>query len=92
MENISMPFLFCHHKVKDFDLWKRVFDSHATAQKKAGLTLQYLLCNLEDPNDIFMLFEVEEIEKGKNFVTSTDVPGAQNESGVIGKPEIYFLF
>lgn len=86
-----MPFLFCHHKVTDFDLWKRVFDSHATAQKKAGLTLQYLLRNLEDSNDVFILFEVEEIEKAKAFVTSPDVPGTQKGSGVMGKPEIYFL-
>jgi hypothetical protein len=91
MEGTAMPFLFCHHKVADFDLWKRVFDSHAAAQKEAGLTLQYLLRNLEDPNDVFMLFKVEEIGRAKTFVTSPDVPGAQNESDVMGKPEVYFL-
>ena len=86
-----MTYLLCRNKVADFATWKRVFDSHSTAHREAGLTLKQLLHNLENPNDVFMLFEVEDLKKAKAFVASPDVPDAQEKSGVVQKPDIYFL-
>jgi len=82
---------FCRNKVADFEKWKAVFDSHTQAHREAGLILQHLWQNIDDPNDVFFLFEVEDISKAKAFITSPAAPDAKEKSGIIGEPEIYFL-
>lgn len=86
-----MAHMLCRNKVTDFEKWKAVFDSHTQAHREAGLILQHLWQNIDDPNDVFFLFEVEDIGKAKAFIISPNVPDAQEKSGVIGEPEIYFL-
>jgi hypothetical protein len=86
-----VTYLLVRHKVKDFDAWKAVFDSHVRAQQEAGLGVERVLRNLDDPSEVVLLFEVLDLEKARGFVTSTDVPGAQTDSGVLDKPDIYFL-
>ena len=86
-----MKYMLCRNKVADFAPWKMVFDSHAEAQRQSGLHLQSLWRGLDDPNEVFMLFEVKDIEKARSFVTSTKVPDAQRQSGVQEKPDIYFM-
>lgn len=83
--------MIVRHKVADFAKWKRVFDSHSVAQQQAGLMVRQVLRNIDDPNEVFLLFEVADLEKGKRFVSSPDVPDAKQQSGVIDKPDIYFL-
>jgi hypothetical protein len=77
--------------VADFSSWKRVFDSHAAAQRESGLRVEKVLRNLEDPNEVFLLFEVSDLEKARGFVSSPEVPGARRESGVLDTADIYFL-
>ncbi len=68
-----------------------MFDSHAEAQRQSGLHLQRLWRGIDDPNEVFMLFEVTDIEKARSFVTSPEVPDAQRQSGLLEKPDIYFM-
>jgi len=86
-----MGYLICRNKVADFDRWKAVFDSHAAAQRASGLKLEHLWRGIDDPNEVFMLFAVDNLEKARGFVTVPKVPQAQQESGLIGKPDIYFV-
>ncbi len=86
-----MIHMLVRHKVSDFTKWKRVFDSHAAAQRKAGLVVMQVLRNMDDPSEVFLLFEVEDLAGARRFVTSPEVPGAQVASGVVGTPDIYFL-
>ncbi len=86
-----MTYLLCRHKVADFSAWKRVFDSHAEAQREAGLIVEKVVRNVDDPNEVFMVFEVTDLEKARGFVTSPDVPEAQEQSGVLEEPDLYFL-
>ncbi len=86
-----MTYLICRHKVADFAQWKRVFDSHAEAQRQAGLRLEHLWRSIDDENEVFILFQVDDVEKARGFVSSPDVSEAQEASGVIGQPDIYFV-
>jgi hypothetical protein len=86
-----MDYLLCRQRVTDFDRWKGVFDSHVAAQRDAGLSVQQVWRNLDDPNDVFMLFQVTDIAKARNFVTAPDVPEAVKESGAVGPAEVFFL-
>jgi hypothetical protein len=83
--------LLVRHKVEDFAAWKKVFDSHAPAQREAGLSIKNIFHNADEPNEVFLLFEAETIEGARGFVTSPRVPNAQEVSGVIDEPDIYFL-
>jgi len=86
-----MKYMLCRNKVADFGAWKDVFDSHAEAQRQSGLHLKNLWRGLDDPNEVFMLFEVTDIEKARSFVSSPKVPEAQRQSGLLQKPQIYFM-
>lgn len=86
-----MTYLICRNKVADFDRWKRVFDSHAEAQRASGLRVQHVWRNIDDPTDVHMLFQVDDLAKARAFVNSPKVSETQRASGLIDKPEMYFV-
>jgi len=86
-----VKYMLCRNKVADFTQWKRVFDSHAEAQRQSGLHLKHLWRGLDHPNEVFMLFEVTDIDKARSFIASPSVPDAQRQSGVVEKPDIFFM-
>lgn len=86
-----MGYLLVRHKVKEFQEWKRVFDAHKEAQRQAGLRIEKVMRNLYEPNEVFLLFEVTDLAKARGFVFSPQVPDARADSGVVDKPDIYFL-
>jgi len=86
-----MGYLLVRHKVKEFQDWKRVFDSHKHAQVEAGLRIEKVMRNLYEPNEVFLFFEVIDLAKARGFVFAPEVSNAQEGSGVVDKPDIYFL-
>ena len=86
-----MPYLLVRHKVRDFAKWKTVFDSHADAQRRCGLTVRHVLRNADDHPEVFLFFDAETIAGAKDFVFAPQVPAAQQDSGVLDKPDIWFL-
>jgi hypothetical protein len=86
-----MPYLLVRHKVADFSTWKAGYDSHSPARQKAGLQEEHLLRNIDDPNEVILLFEAEDIEKAREFANSSDLRETMQKVGVIDKPDIYFL-
>lgn len=83
--------LLVRHEVVDFVRWREVFETHREAQEAAGMELLHLWRNVDEPNEVVLLYEVEDPEKAKDFVYSSEVPDAQNASGIIDEPDIYFL-
>jgi hypothetical protein len=86
-----MGYLLVRHKVKEFQEWKRVFDAHKDAQVEAGLRIEKVMRNLYEANEVFLFFEVTDLAKARRFVFGSEVPRAQEESGIVDKPDIYFL-
>ncbi len=86
-----MNYLLVRHKVADFEAWQRVFDSHAEAQQKAGLRIARVLRNLDDPHEVFLFFEVTDLEGARGFVDSPVASSGREESGVVDEPDVYFL-
>jgi hypothetical protein len=87
----SMNYLLVRHKVADFSKWKPVYDAHLPAREKAGGTELYLLRSIDNPNEVIILFEIEDLKKAREFVVSDDLRQRMQESRVIDKPDIYFL-
>ena len=83
--------MLIRHKVSDFAKWKPVYDEHASARQNAGLRDLHLLRNTENPNEVILLFSVEDPEKAKAFAASDDLRQAMQKAGVSDKPDVYFL-
>ena len=86
-----MQYVLVRHRVADFSKWKAAYDSHLPARQKAGLKEKHLLRNIDDPNEVILLFEAEDIEKAREFGNSPDLGEAMQKAGVVDKPDIYFL-
>jgi len=83
--------LLVRHRVSNYKDWKRVFDSHSGAQQKAGLHIQKIFRNVDKPDEIFLLFDAETLEGARGFVSAPNVSNAQETSGVLDEPDIFFL-
>ena len=86
-----MVHMLIRHKVADFAKWKPIYDAHDSARQNAGLREEYLLRNVDDPNELILLFSAEDLEKAKAFAASDDLRQSMQRAGVIDKPDVYFL-
>jgi heme-degrading monooxygenase HmoA len=86
-----MPHMMIHHKVRDFARWKPFFDKNESERKTSGSKSSQVLQNVDDPTDVFILFEWDTLENAKKFTMSEDLKKTMEEAGVIGKPHIHFL-
>jgi len=86
-----MNYLLVRHKVADFAKWKPVYDAHAPARANAGLKEEHLLRNIDNLNEVILLFSAAELDKAKAFAGSADLREAMQKAGVSDKPDVWFL-
>jgi heme-degrading monooxygenase HmoA len=86
-----MNYLLIRHKVADFEKWKLVYDGHGPARQKAGLKEVQLLRSVDDPNEVVLLFEADDLDAAREFGRSADLHDAMQRSGVVDKPDVCFL-
>jgi heme-degrading monooxygenase HmoA len=86
-----MNYLLLKHRVAGFARWPRVFESHAAAQRQAGLHLLHLLRDTGDPDLVVMLFRIDDLDKARAFTESPRAAESAEVSGVIGVPEVLIL-
>jgi hypothetical protein len=82
--------MLCRDKVAEFGEWKRVFDSHAEAHRAAGLKLIHLWRERDEVNNVFFLFEVEDLGRAQAFISAPEAAKAGDISGVV-EAEYHFL-
>ena len=68
-----MMHVLVRHKVADFAKWKSVYDAHLSARQRAGLKEEHLFRNADEPNEVLLLFSVEDFDKTKAFTASDDL-------------------
>ncbi len=78
-----MKRMIVRNRVKDFDAWKSVFDENLGAAQEAGLGLENLWRSLDDPNDVFFIFTVSDLEAAKGFLAAPSSAEAGERAGVI---------
>jgi heme-degrading monooxygenase HmoA len=86
-----MPYILVRHKVADFSKWKPVYDAHLPARQEAGIKEVHVLRNVDDPNEVVVLSEGENLQKARDFAASSDLREKMQQAGVIDRPDIYFL-
>lgn len=86
-----MPYLLVRHKVKDYLLWKLEFVEHAGTRKATGSLGGMLFQSLDDPNEIVVLMQWEDLASARAFMASAELREAMERAGVLGKPDVVFL-
>ena len=86
-----MAHMTIRHKVEDFPKWKQAFDAHRPAREGVGLKDLHLWRNVDDSNEVVILFEAADVDRARDFADSTDLKEAMKGAGVIGLPDILFL-
>jgi len=86
-----MTHVLIRHNVTDFAKWKPVYDAHLTARQNAGLREKNLMRSVDNPNEVVLLFEAEDLKRAQAFTNSSDVRETMQKAGVVGKPDILFL-
>ena len=86
-----MAQLLVKHTVKDYATFKSVYDGHAAFRKAAGSKGARLLRSSENPNEIVVLTEWDDVTKARQFGQSPDLREVMERAGVIGQPGVSFL-
>ncbi len=86
-----MPYSLARLKVEDYAKWKPVFDQISDARKASGGAKRgILLRDADNPNEITILIEWDNLENARKFIQSEDVKKSLKKSGTI-KSDFYFL-
>ena len=86
-----MSYVLVRHKVADYARWKPGFDEHGATRKASTSKGGLLFRNADDPNEIVILLEFEDLDRARAFASSDDLRQKMQEVGVIDRPDIYFL-
>jgi hypothetical protein len=77
--------------VEEYAKWKPVFDGLTKTRIAYGSKGGHLFHSANNPNEITILFDWEDIKKAKDYAQSDVLKEAMLKAGVIGKPEASFL-
>ena len=77
-------------KVADFDDWKAMFDSAASAREEAGINAKAYQ-NIDDPNNPIAIGTASSKEEFLAFFTTPEIQEDQKKAGILGPPEVTFL-
>lgn len=86
-----MPHLLIRHKVQDYDAWKPAFDEHGAFRRSAGSRGGLVFRNAEDPNEVLILLEWENLEGARQFTAADDLRETMQRAGVADQPDFYLL-
>ena len=78
------------HKVKDWDAWKKSFDSHKQTRMDAGLVDRVIGHTAGDTHNVTLVFAVTDMDKAKAFMNSDDLKNKMKEAGVEGPPDFFY--
>lgn len=78
------------HKVKDWEAWKRSFDSHKQVRVDAGLADRAISYSLSDNRMVTVAFIINDMRKAEAFMASQDLKDKMAEAGVVGPPDFFF--
>jgi hypothetical protein len=82
--------MLVRNRVEDYSRWKSVFDSQDPAAREAGLHLTDLWRDVEDPNNVFFLFRISDLDKARVFVADPKSAEVGKAAGVVDG-EIHIL-
>ena len=86
-----MPYMLVRHKVGDIAKWRPAFDEHASVRREAGFRGAQIFKNVDDPHEVITLFEVQDVERAREFCRSEDLRRVMQRAGVTDRPDVFLL-
>ena len=71
-----------HHRVRDFDAWKQVYDSVRDVQRDGGVRYQRVIRSADDPSMVVVVHEFESGDAAKAFFDNPALRDAMQRAGV----------
>jgi len=80
-----------HHRVRDYEAWKQVFDDHEGVRRSHGQIEHRLYHAWGDPLQIVIHNDFPSVEAAEAFGNDPGLPEAMARGGVEGEPGIGFI-
>ena len=75
--------LLVRNKIKDFSKWHVYFEEDSAAAAEYGVTLAGLWRTVDDPNNVFFILDIEDIDRANAFMERPESQEIGEKSGVI---------
>ncbi|MBF8267788.1 MAG: hypothetical protein HW388_1296 [Dehalococcoidia bacterium] len=86
-----MAHVLVRHKVESYAKWRAVFDKQVATRAANGAIGARVFRSGDDPWEVFVLLEWDELEKARKFTKSDELRQAMEQAGVTGQPDVHFL-
>jgi quinol monooxygenase YgiN len=86
-----MASMLVQHSVKDFAVWKKMYDSVADLRASSGELSDQVYRDASDPNKLTAIFKWDSLENAQKYANSPELKAAMEKAGVEGPPNIFFL-
>ena len=79
------------HEVKDYSVWRKVYDADEENRIKAGFNITGVYQSDNNANLVTMIGETPSVEALKGFMANPALKEAMELGGVIGIPDVKIL-
>jgi quinol monooxygenase YgiN len=86
-----MVTLVVHHRVRDYDSWKVVFDEHEPTRRSHGEIEHRIYRDVHDPNRVVVHNDFPSEEAARGFLDDPSLAEAMERAGVEGDPGMSFM-
>ena len=83
--------LVVHHRVRDYEAWKPVFDEHEQARRSHGELEHRVYRDIHDPNRVVVHNDFPSEEAARGFLDDPSLKDAMARAGVEGEPGMSFI-
>lgn len=83
--------LVVHHRVRDYEAWKPVFDEHEAVRRSHGAVEHRIYRMLADPDSVAIHNDFPSVEAARGFLADPSLGEAMARGGVEGEPGSGFL-
>ncbi|WP_433167147.1 antibiotic biosynthesis monooxygenase family protein [Kribbella sp. CA-247076] len=77
-----MPHVLVRQRFEEFEKWKKGFESLAATRAEAGCRSTNVFRNRQDPHEVVVLFEFDDLERAVQHMKSDALRAAWQEAGV----------
>lgn len=86
-----MVTVLVHHEVADYPTWKSTFDAALDFRQRSGEQSYRVFHTPGNVNDLTLIFEWDNLEKAREFMSSEELKARMAKAGVKSSPKVDFL-
>jgi antibiotic biosynthesis monooxygenase (ABM) superfamily enzyme len=86
-----MATMLVQHKVKNYEDWKKIYDSVAGLRTTFGEISDCVYRDASDANKLTLIFDWDSMPNAQKWAQSPELKAAMEKAGVDGAPSVSFL-